>query len=68
MGLNYCCLTLLQGKRDSPFLDQTVMKAVDKQDKFLTQTDEVITPLTVYSEHNGKFSCHGKTKNKNHTD
>ena len=33
-------------KRDSPFLDQTVLRAGNKQDQFPTQTDEVITPLT----------------------
>ena len=52
-------------KRDSPFLDQTIMRAGDKQDKFVLEIDEVTTPLnTVYSEHNGDFSCHGKTKTK----
>ena len=35
------------GKRDSPFLDQTVMRAGDKLDQFPTQTDEVTTPLTL---------------------
>ena len=38
------------GKRDSPFLDQTVMKAGDKHNQFLTQTDEVSTPLTQFTQ------------------
>ena len=33
-------------KRDSPFLDQTVLQVGDKQDQFPTQTGEVTTPLT----------------------
>ena len=37
-------------KRDSPFLDQTVLKAGDKQDQFPTQTDEVATPLTQFTQ------------------
>ena len=32
-------------KRDSPFLDQTILRAGDKQDQFPTQIDEVTTPL-----------------------
>ena len=38
------------GKRDSPFLDQTIMRVGDKQDQFLTQTDEVTTPLTQFTQ------------------
>ena len=39
------------------------MRAGDKQDQFVLETDEVSTPLnTVYPEHNGGFSCHGITK------
>ena len=38
------------GKSDSPFLDQTVMKAGDKQDKFVSETDEVTTPLTQFTQ------------------
>ena len=37
-------------KRDSPSLDQTVMKAGDKQDKFVLETDEVATPLTQFTQ------------------
>ena len=37
-------------KRDSPFLDQTVMRAGDKQDQFPIQTDEVTTPLTQFTQ------------------
>ena len=54
-------------KRDSPFLNQTILRAGDKQDQFSIQTDEVTTPLnTIYSKYNGDFSCHGKAKSKNH--
>ena len=38
------------GKRDSPFLDQTVLRAEDKQDKFVLETDEVTTPLTQFTQ------------------
>ena len=38
------------GKRDSPFLDQTVVRAGDKQDKFVLETDEVTTPLTQFTQ------------------
>ena len=56
-------------KRDSPSLDQTVLKAGDRQDQFPTQIGEVTTPLTrIYSEHNGNFGYNGKTKSKIHTD
>ena len=58
-------------KRDSPFLDQTVLRVGDKQDQFPTQTGEVTTPqniLKIYSKYNGDFSCHSKTKNKDHAD
>ena len=37
-------------KRDSPFLDQTILKAGDKQDQFPTQTDEVTTPLMQFTQ------------------
>ena len=56
-------------KRDSPLLDQTVMRAGDKQDKFVLETDKVHNSFdTVYPEYYGNFGCHSKTKNKNHTD
>ena len=56
-------------KRDSPFLDQTILRAGGKQDQFSTQTDEVTTPSNIiYSKYNGNFSCHSETKSKNHTD
>ena len=38
------------GKRDSPPLDQTVMRAGDKQDKFVLETDEVTTPLMQFTQ------------------
>ena len=38
------------GKRDSPFLDQTVMRAGDKQGKFVLEIDEVTTPLTQFTQ------------------
>ena len=37
-------------KKDSPFLDQTILRAGDKQDQFPTQTDEVTTPLTQFTQ------------------
>ena len=37
-------------KRDSPPLDQTVMRVGDKQDKFALETDEVTTPLTQFTQ------------------
>ena len=37
-------------KRDSPFLDQTILRAGDRQDQFPTQTDEVTTPLTQFTQ------------------
>ena len=37
-------------KRDFQFLDQTILRAGDKQDQFLTQTDEVTTPLTQFTQ------------------
>ena len=56
-------------KRDSPPLDQTVMRAGDKQDKFILETDEVATPLIQFTQNiMGDFSCHSKTKTKNHAD
>ena len=38
------------GKRDSPFLDQTIMTAGDKQDRFVLETDELTTPLTQFTQ------------------
>ena len=38
------------GKRDSPFLDQTIMRVRDKQDKFVLETDEMTTPLTQFTQ------------------
>ena len=55
-------------KRDSPFLDQTVLRVGNKQDQFPTQTGEVTTPLTQFTKYNGDFSCHSETKSKNHAD
>ena len=37
-------------KRDSPFLDQTMLKVGDKEDQFPTQTGEVTTPLTQFTQ------------------
>ena len=37
-------------KRDSPFLDQTVLRVGDKQNQFPTQTGEVTTPLTQFTQ------------------
>ena len=37
-------------KRDSPFLEQTVLRVGNKQDQFLTQTGEVTTPLTQFTQ------------------
>ena len=37
-------------KRDSPFLDQTVLRAEDKQGKFVLETDEMATPLTQFTQ------------------
>ena len=37
-------------KRDSPFLDQTILRVGDKQDQFPTQTGEVTTPLTQFTQ------------------
>ena len=37
-------------KRDSLSLDQTIMTAGDKQDKFVLETDEVTTPLTQFTQ------------------
>ena len=38
------------GKRDSPYLDQTIMRAGDKQDKSVLEIDEVATPLTQFTQ------------------
>ena len=37
-------------KRDSPFLDQTIIRAGDKHDKSLLEIDEVTTPLTQFTQ------------------
>ena len=37
-------------KRDLPFLDQTVLRVGNKQDQFPTQTGEVTTPLTQFTQ------------------
>ena len=37
-------------KRDSPFLDQTILRVGDKQDQFPIQIDEVTTPLTQFTQ------------------
>ena len=37
-------------KGDSPFLDQTILRAGDKPDQFPPQTDEVTTPLTQFTQ------------------
>ena len=37
-------------KRNSPFLDQTILRAGGKQDQLPTQTDEVTTPLTQFTQ------------------
>ena len=37
-------------KKETPFLDQTILRAGEKQDQFPTQTDEVITPLTQFTQ------------------
>ena len=37
-------------KRDSPFLDQTVLRAGDRQNQFPTQIGEVTTPLTQFTQ------------------
>ena len=37
-------------KRDSPFLDQTVLRVGDKQNQFPTQIGEVTTPLTQFTQ------------------
>ena len=37
-------------KRDSPFLEQTVLRVGNKQDQFPTQTGEVTTPLTQFTQ------------------
>ena len=37
-------------KRDSPFLDQTVLRVGDKQGQFPTQIGEVTTPLTQFTQ------------------
>ena len=37
-------------KRDSPFLDQTMLKAENKRDQFPTQFGDVTTPLTQFTQ------------------
>ena len=52
-------------KRDSPLLDQTVMRTGDKQDKFVLETDEVATPLTQFTQNimgNSVFTVKPKIK------
>ena len=56
-------------KRDSPFLDQTVLRVGDRQNQFPTQISEVTTPLTQFTQNiMGDFSYYGETKSKVHTD
>ena len=56
-------------KRNPPFLDQTVLNVGDKQEQFPTQTGESNNSSnTIYSKCNEDFSCHSKTKSKNHAD
>ena len=56
-------------KRDSPILDQTILRVGDKQDQFPTQTDEVTTPLTQFTQNiMGTLVVTVKPKAKNHTD
>ena len=37
-------------KRDSPSLNQTVLRVGDKQDKLVLETEEVSTPLTQFTQ------------------
>ena len=37
-------------KRDSPSLNQTVIRVGDKQDKLVLETEEVATPLTQFTQ------------------
>ena len=37
-------------KRDSPSLNQTIIRAGDKQDKLVLETEEVVTPLTQFTQ------------------
>ena len=54
MELPHKSLLLVQtknpGKRDSPSLDQTIMRAGDRQGKFVLETDEVAIPLTEFTQ------------------
>ena len=56
-------------KRDSPFLDQTVLRVENKQDQFPTQTGEVTTPLTQFTQNIMETSVITVTpKAKDHAD
>ena len=56
-------------KRDSPFLDQTVLRVENKQDQFPTQIGEVITPLTQFTQNiMGNFGYYSNTKSEVHAD
>ena len=46
-----CLLVQIENlKRDSPFLEQTVLRVGNKQDQFPTQAGEVTTPLTQFTQ------------------
>ena len=50
-------------KRDSPFLDQTVLKVENKQGQFPTQIGEVTTPLTQFTQNiMGTSGYYGKNQ------
>ena len=52
-------------KRFSPFLDQTILRARDKQDQFPTQIEEVTTPLMQFTQNimgSSVFMVKPKTK------
>ena len=56
-------------KRDSPFLDQTVLRVGDKQNQFSIQTGEVTTPLTQFTQNIMGTSVITVTpKSKDHAD
>ena len=56
-------------KRDSPFLDQTVLRVGDKQDQLPTQTGEVTTPLMQFTQSiMGTSVVTVKPKAKTHAD
>ena len=57
------------GKRVSPFLDQTILRAEDKQDKFVLEAVEMAAPLTQFTQNiMGTSVVIVKPKSKNHTD